>query len=949
MIALYQYDVVRKIICVLLSFLSFAASSGQCPDKDFLEKRISNGGDSAGRYSHKQLIEFHGYLDKIQNCSYRNDSTHARLIKKIGSIYYQEADYLKAIEYYRQSINIITANANKSSINIAELPGSYYWLSMMYEALNMVNERMMALDSCYRIAMRIRNIDPACLRALYEWGKHSFDVGDYHRCIDYMRQCESLLKERPKLVSQQQGEQFLSGSLLWQTKALLELRNYKDVEKMLTDRIEECKRAGLKNNLGTIFTQLAELQLRKGNYNGALLYYNKAFRNDQQAGYDFNCKQTLKDIGYNIYFQHANDLHKAQVYYTRALRIINKEPNRYSEDKSESLDLFRLIANVFAERTQYDLAYRYFQLAFDQIRPGTDEVSILHSSQEAIKQFKKIHYLTSLIIDKADAYRKQYEMTRQPKALQEATRIYKTADLFLDKIRTEQSDLQSKLFWREDSRRLYENAIEACYLNNNIEDAFYFFEKGRAVLLQDQLNEQRWLGQADIMQRTQLNKRILQLERELVKTDASSNRHLELETELFNSKQELERIEDLVKTNNPLYYQNFVRSDSVSVKDLRQKILNNSQTLIELFAGNNAIYVLVISPTQWYLQKIGKQEFDSLSNAYTGYFSHPELLNKDFGNYKRVSARLYRLIFKNITLPAGRVIISPDGRYFPFEALITAIQPLTYFVEDYSVSYTYSARYLLNNFAANSEFSDHTFMGMAPVQYSNHLPALTGSDKSLQKIQHYFRNATKFVGHKASKSNFLREYYKCRIIQLYTHATDGGDAGEPEIYFSDSVLSLSELFYENKPTTRLIVLSACETADGKLYNGEGVFSFNRQFAALGIPSAVSTLWEVDNLPTYKLTELFYKYVADGIPLDLALQKAKKEFIETAALSENKLPYYWAASILVGQSNEIILQKPFPWKWVGVLSILLVLGVFGWTIKKQIPSTHFGTMGELLHG
>ena len=90
-------------------------------------------------------------------------------------------------------------------------------------------------------------------------------------------------------------------------------------------------------------------------------------------------------------------------------------------------------------------------------------------------------------------------------------------------------------------------------------------------------------------------------------------------------------------------------------------------------------------------------------------------------------------------------------------------------------------------------------------------------------------------------------------------------------------------------------MSACETGKGKLLPGEGVFSFNRGFAALGISSSVSNLWSVDDQSTYQLTELFYKYLARDIPIDLALQKAKLDFLQTAS-RQNQLPYYWAVRL-----------------------------------------------------
>ena len=104
----------------------------------------------------------------------------------------------------------------------------------------------------------------------------------------------------------------------------------------------------------------------------------------------------------------------------------------------------------------------------------------------------------------------------------------------------------------------------------------------------------------------------------------------------------------------------------------------------------------------------------------------------------------------------------------------------------------------------------------------------------MEKISSYFPQARTLIESYASRNNFMKLFDGYRIIQLYTHSADSSSSGEPVIYFSDSALYLSELIPEKKPATRLIVLSACETGNGKLYQGEGIFSFNRGFAALGI-------------------------------------------------------------------------------------------------------------------
>jgi CHAT domain-containing protein len=317
-------------------------------------------------------------------------------------------------------------------------------------------------------------------------------------------------------------------------------------------------------------------------------------------------------------------------------------------------------------------------------------------------------------------------------------------------------------------------------------------------------------------------------------------------------------------------------------------------------------------------------------------------MNRRFNDFALSAAYLYQLIFRNLPVPGNRIIISPDGEYFPFEALISSQsnQPLTWFLNDHAVSYTYSARFLMNDFTSPPATTGKRFMGIAPVNYptSFSLAALPGSDRSLHTISAYFDRAVTYTLSDASMSNFTEQFSKYQVIQLYTHAADSSENKEPVIYFADSALYLSDLINVNKPFTRLIVLSACQTAKGRNYNGEGIFSFNRGFAALGVPAAIANLWSVDNTSTYLLTELFYKHLVTGLPTDMALQKAKLQFLKTAS-KEKSMPCYWAGPVLIGKTDTLALNKTYSVKWIIILTGLSCV-VAGATIKmvyKKIQS------------
>jgi CHAT domain-containing protein len=939
-------SVPTKIILFIIGFgLSLSSLQAQSVSEHYLHNRIEYFNNNLNIPAKFALTELESYLTNINMCSYKNDSTHVFLLRKIATEYWRMGDNLTAVSFERRALGIMNSNIGKTSVNPTDLINIYYYLSIFYDALNYAKEKRAAEDSCISIAIRLKSFsNVGYVQLLRTKVQFYYDIGDYHRCIDDAIACENLSGEYigssiPE--TRDFGIYLASNSLGWHVKSLLELNDYGEAERLIANKLEQYRKEGLIDYLGLIYEQKAQLEMHKGNYQNALLFLERSLYYDQKAGNNLNCKQTLKDIGYKIFYEHFKDYDGSLVYYKKALFYTGKDKREKYKDAIESLDIFANIANVYVRKAMYDSAFWYFQLAFNQIRSGTNETDILHSSPEKLIEIRKIHYLTNLMIGKGDAYLQKYLSTNDTQDLRKSIHIYKVTDSVFDRIKLEQIEMESKLFWRKNSRRMYEHAINACYMSGDVEEAFYFFEKSRAVILNDLLAEQNWQTDHDIRELSQATKRLMMLERDIQSKSNSSDMVSALQKDILNERYQLDQLQQTIKKKKPLYYQSFLDPNRTTLNDIGKKILNDHRALLELFEGDSAVYSLLITGKHTYLNKIDKEEFDILARVYNSFLSNPDLLNAKMSKFASTAHNLYEMIFKNNEVPKGRIIISPDGAYFPFESLVTdSTNPdaPVYFLQEHAVSYTYSARYLMNDFSNKDNKSNGSVLGMAPVHYAYaaFLNPLIGSDLSLNQVDSYFKVAHALVEEKASKNNFLQQYSKYSVIQLYTHASDSSDRNEPVIYFSDSSLYLSDLIQENKPSTQLIVLSACNTGNGKLYPGEGIFSFNRAFATVGVPASVINLWSIESKSTYRITELFYKYLSLGMTTDNALQSAKLEFIRTSN-GKHLSPYYWAAAILVGKSDTILLEKAISWKMPALLAILAGLSFFlvlNWMSKKR---------------
>ena len=165
--------------------------------------------------------------------------------------------------------------------------------------------------------------------------------------------------------------------------------------------------------------------------------------------------------------------------------------------------------------------------------------------------------------------------------------------------------------------------------------------------------------------------------------------------------------------------------------------------------------------------------------------------------------------------------------------------------------------------------------------------------------------ATGFRANRATATS--EELSRYRIVHFATHGLLNSEHPELSgLVFSlvdetgkpqDGFLRLHEIYNLRLPAD-LVVLSACQTALGKEFKGEGLVGMTRGFMYAGAERVVASLWQVDDLATSGLMERFYRgMLKDGQRPAAALRSAQLEMMKQRRWAS---PYFWAAFVLQGE-------------------------------------------------
>ncbi|PLW97742.1 MAG: hypothetical protein C0591_05910 [Marinilabiliales bacterium] len=717
-----------------------------------------------------------------------------------------------------------------------------------------------------------------------------------------------------------------------------------------------------------LYSNLTQAYIAKNDEENALINFNRAIDLEEEGKVS-----SIKKI--NLYIEFANFLLKkdqfaeSKKYYLQAAEFIT---NSFGQNAAAYARILSRLGYYYLATNSIDSSLRYFNDAISIWNDASD------SSGSNIETYNEVRFAESYI-GRARAYYKKYTETNNPEFLEAGSRDIKMILERMEQV-ISKLDKESKLLLFEQLKPSYNLAIEISYEQNRLsekndylQEVFNYMERSKSAVLLASVRNLNALKSSDvpanIMQlEKQLNEEINGLRQLLADEKQKQYPAIDkisfFETKLLSLLLEHDSLVDNLEENYPKYYALKYDRSTIQLPLLIEKI-GDDEAIIEYEIADSAIYIYAITKNGITIRdtRIDTTFWNSLNYLLT-------VKDVDISEFRKSEIRQFyeysNILWKQLIEPVchfvkeKKLIIIPDGvlGYLPFEILARTTEhpeeltfkSMPYLLNEFPVSYSYSSTLKYNPYFVKKEaVNNHELIAFAPdYGQDNENPSQTRNliFENLPNSKHEVISIEEmwggklFLGNDATKSNFIKKAGNYNVIHLAMHAMINDSVpmfsklvfSETKKDTSTSFLSTYEI-YDLVLNASMVTLSACNTGTGILRSGEGIMSLARGFIYAGVPSIVMTLWEVQDKSGSDIMTRYYRNLTRGDAKDVALQKAKLEFLKDSP-DYSTHPFYWSAYIVTGDTQPIKNSKlPFIYSF-GALGILILTTLILWLIIRH---------------
>jgi CHAT domain-containing protein/uncharacterized protein HemY len=883
----------------------------------------------------------------IEVAKQRGDTDYVlHTLSNIGLVHKSQGKLNEAIADYRESLAVAEQAGDKASAaDVLVDLGNTYMLLSDYTQGRTSYERSLQLA---RELTDKRKTGAAFISL----GILAQTLGDYDQALDYFQQGSALAEAT--------GDKQAIGTALANVGNLHKERGdyaraLEAYQRGLRLQEEIKHQYGVANTL----TDIGLIHKSQGNYALALDYLQRSLTLRQEM----NDKPSIASS-----FDTLGRLYSAQRDYTRALDYLQQALKLYEAlgDRSGFAHSLSDIGLTYYDRGDYTTALDYWQKSLSIREALGEKASVAATWSNIADAYLKLGKpaesaeFASRAADAAQAIgQPEIYMNARTAAGRAFDALQKPAQArqaLLDAVASAEQLRLQVAGGEEDQERSFEYLVEPYYAlvgllvrQGETAEALAYAERAKGRVLLDVLhggreNVTKAMTADEVKQERALVANMVALNTQMARLRQQSSPDAALVSQLDAQLQQARRAYESFQTNlyaaHPQLRVQRGQSPPLTLAESAALMPDDSTAIVEYVLTDEQVYLFVVTrgagtpQLKVYTLNVRGTELTELAHTFRRRVAERDLA------VKQLAARLYDLLIKPAEQQlkgVRKLCIVPDGALWelPFQALHAGARG--YLLEQYAVFYAPSLSVLremsrrrdartsaprggkpiggTSLFALGNPVLSGAIVARAGATRDEPLTQLPSAEREVNALgKLYGRERSRvLIGPQAREAAVKTEAGGYRVLHFATHALlDDRNpmysrillASEPDGSGEDGLLEAWEVMKLDL-SAELTVLSACQTARGRVAPGEGIIGMSWALFVAGSPAAVVSQWEVDSERSAALMVEFHRNLlgprtASGRPA------TKSEALRQAALKMLHSPYshpaYWASFILIGDER-----------------------------------------------